>query len=402
MTTPAGLRQYYASGGPHATAVPGDYRYRTQDVLTGAAMGDYLPMEPQSFSDVINGGGTFAGSLNLIPGSPQQNKANITAITPRKAMLFVLQDGVPVWAGILWDWVPSTVLQVQVPVQAATLDFLLGRRIIETSLVYTSADVFDMARGIVQYAFGKGAGYQVAGLTYTTAMSGITASLTFDGTQNQDCLSALRTLVSTYGIEFHFRPYMTQGGSLQVSFDLGYPALGQPYPASGLAYSFPGNLLDYAFTATGSTGANRLIGSAQDTTASSSGTAFAGSAQDATDIGNGYPVTEEAVSPTGVTFTSGSQVSAYCAGLLPSVTATQLAPLVVLGNGQYPPLAVTQLGSYASVAFTSPLHPANADGSPGWTGTGRIVSWTCFPPTSQQAEHSQIQLGAMPFEGSTL
>ena len=352
---------------------------------------------------MINGGGTFAGSLNLASGSVQQNRANIAAITPRKAMLFTLQDGVPVWAGILWDWVPTTVLQVQMHVQADTLDFLLCRRIIETDLVYTSADVFDMARGVVQYAFSKGPGYQVAGVTYTTAMSGITGSLTFSGSQNQDCLSALGTLVSTYGIEFHFRPYQDQAGGLHISFDLGYPALGQPYPASGLAYSFPGNLLDYAFTATGSTGANRLIGSAQDTTASGSGEAFTGSAEDATDIGNGYPVTEEAVSPTGVTFTSDQQVSDYCAGLLPSVTATQLAPMVVLGNGQYPPIAVTQLGSYCSAAFTSSLHPANPDGSPGWTGTGRVVSWTVYPPSaSNQAEYSQLQLGAMPFEGASL
>jgi hypothetical protein len=404
MTTPQfDLRRFYASGGPFTTATASDYRYRTQDVLTGTGMGDYLPLEPQSFSDVINGGGTFAGSLDLISGSVQQNRANIAAVTPRKAMLFALQDGVPIWAGILYDWVPTTVLQQQMPVQAATLDFELGRRVIETDLVYTNADVFDMARGIVQYAFGKGPGYEVAGVTYSAAMSGITASLTFDGSQNQDCLAALRTLVSTYGIEFHFRPYMTQAGALQISFDLGYPALGQPYPASGLAYSFPGNLLDYAFTATGSTGANRLIGSAQDHTASGSGTAFTGSAQDDTDIGNGYPVTEEAVSPTGVTFTSDQQVSDYCAGLLPSTTATKLAPMVVLGNGQYPPIAVTQLGSYASVAFSSPLHPPNADGSPGWTGTGRVVSWVVYPPSaSNQAEYAQVQMGAMPFEGTSL
>jgi hypothetical protein len=365
-------------------------------------MGDYLPIEPQSFSSVINGGGTFTGSLSLIPGSPQQNRANIAAVTPRKGVLWTLQDGVPVWAGILWDWVPTTVLQQQLPVQAATLDFLLSKRIIDSDLVFANMDVFDMARGIVQYAFSKTPNGQVAGVTYSSAKSGIQASLTFDGSQNQDCLSALGTLVSTYEIEFHFRPYMDQSGNLRISFDLGYPALGQPYPASGLAYSFPGNLLDYAFTATGSTGANRLIGSAQNTTASSSGNALTGSALDETDIANGYPLTEEALSPTGVTFTTDQQVSNYCAGYLPSVTATQLAPMIVLGNGQYPPLSVTQLGSYASAAFTSPLHPANDDGSPGFAGIGRVVSWACYPPTSQQAEYLQVQMGAMPFEGSTL
>lgn len=410
MTTP-NLRQYYASGGPFGTAVQTDYRYLCTNVLSGTLLGDYLPVEPQSFSDVINGGGTFTGSLDLIAGVSQQaggenlaaqDAANVAAITPRKGMLWVLQDGTPIWGGILWDWVPTTILQWQMPVQGATLDFLLGRRIIETDLVFTNADVFDMARGIVQYAFGKGPGYQVAGVTYSNALSGVTDSLTFPGSQQQDCLSALGTLVSTYGIEFHFRPYQDQAGGLHLSFDLGYPALGQAYPASGLAYSFPGNLLDYAFTATGSTGANRLIGSAQNTTASGTGAAYTGSAVDDTDIANGYPVTEQVVSPVGVTFTSDAQVSAYCAGLLPSYTATQLAPLVILGNGQYPPVAVTQLGSYCSVAFTSPLHPAGAGGSPGFTGTGRVVSWQVFPPTSQQAEYSEIQLGAMPLEGALL
>lgn len=400
--TPGALQQFYASGGPFANAQASDYRYLATNIMTGTLLGDYLPMEPQSFSQVINGGGTFTGSLNLIPGSPQQNTANIQALTPRKAVIWVLQDGVPIWNGLQPDWVPTTILQNQLPVQAASMEWILGKRIINSDLVFTSADVFDMARGIIQFAFSKTPNGQVAGITYTAGESGITGTVTFDGTQNQDCLSALGTLVSTYGIEFSFRPYMDQYGNLRTNVDLGYPALGQPFPQSGLVYNFPGNLLDYEFVATGSTGANSLIGSAQSTDASGNSTALTGSAIDETDIGNGYPLFEAAVSPTGVTFTSDQQVSNYCAGLLPSVTATQLAPIVVLGNGQYPPLNITQLGSYASVAFTSPLHPAGPGGSPGFTGTGRVVSWTAYPPTSQQAEYAQIQLGAMPFEGAVL
>ncbi len=288
------------------------------------------------------------------------------------------------------------------PVQAATVEWLLSKRIIEEDLVFTNADVCDIARAIVQYGFSKSPNGEVAGITYSTVESGILATLAFDGSQNQDCLAALGTLVSTYGIEFNFRPYLDSRGNLRISYDIGYPALGQPYPQSGLAYSYPGNLLDYAFVATGSTAANRLIGSAQSTDAGGSGAAFTGSAIDGTDIANGYPLYEEAVSPTGVTFTSDTQVTSYCAGLLPSKTATQVAPVLVLGNGQYPPLSVTQLGSYASVAFTSPLHPAGPSGQPGWTSTGRVVSWTAYPPTSQQAEYAQVQIGAMPFEGGAL
>ena len=45
--TAANLQQYYASGGPFATARAGDYRYLTTGMLTGALMGDWLPFEPQ-------------------------------------------------------------------------------------------------------------------------------------------------------------------------------------------------------------------------------------------------------------------------------------------------------------------------------------------------------------------
>ena len=397
MTTPDPLRKL---GGQFASATPSDYRYLTTNLISGALMGDWLPLEPQSFSMTINGGGTFTGSLSLIPGSPQQNATNLAAITPRKAVLWVLQDGVPIWSGVLYDWVPTTILQQQLPIQGATMESILSRRIIDTDLVYTSADVFDMARGICQFAFSKTPNGQVAGITYSSAESGIVDTLTFDGSQNQDCLAALGTLVSTYGIEFSFRPYMDQSGGLHTNVDLGYPYLGQPYPASGLAYSFPGNLLDYEFTATGSTCANSLIATAQDP--GDTGVALTGTAQDATDIGNGYPLLEKAISATGVNFSTDSQLDSYAAGVLPSVTATQLAPLLVLGNGQYPPLNVTQLGSYASVALTSAMHPAGANGTPGFSATGRIVSWEAYPPTSQQAEYSQLQIGAMPFEGSAL
>ena len=64
-----------------------------------ALLGDWLPIEPQSFSRVINGAGTFTGYLDLLPGCPVQNATNIAAVTPRKACLWCLQDGVPIWNG---------------------------------------------------------------------------------------------------------------------------------------------------------------------------------------------------------------------------------------------------------------------------------------------------------------
>ena len=98
--------------------------------------------------------------------------------------------------GIQWDWIPQSVLQQQLSIQASTIDSILAHRIIDTDLVFTSTDVFDMARTIIQFALSKtpaGAGStaQVAGITYTQGPSGIVDTLTFDGTQNQFASDAL-------------------------------------------------------------------------------------------------------------------------------------------------------------------------------------------------------------------
>ena len=74
-----------------------------------------------------------------------------------------------------------------------------------------------MARGIIEFALtksppGAGSSAAVAGITYSQGMSGIRDTLTFDGSQNQLCSDALQQLVTTYAIEFAFRPYMDSGG----------------------------------------------------------------------------------------------------------------------------------------------------------------------------------------------
>ena len=106
------------------------------------------------------------------------------------------------------------------------------------------------------------------------------------------------------------------------------------------------------------------------------------------------------MSATGVAFNSDAQIDAYAAGYLPSVTATQVAPLRrprqrAATRDRRDPARLVCVGG-----LHQRLHPAKANGAPGFTGTGRVVSGQCYPPTAQQAEYAQIQLGQMPFEGS--
>ena len=301
------------------------------------------------------------------------------------------------WSGLVLDWQHQSILDGTLPLNCADLSYVLSKRVINTTLTYTNEDIFDIARNLVGYALGKTPNGIIANLTFSGGESGIKDSMKFESSQRQDVLSALNTLVSTYNIEWAFRPYQDAGGNFLTSFDLGYPALGVPFPQSRLVYQFPGNLLDYSFMAMGSQSANRVLTTAQNT--DNSGDTLTGRATDNYDLSAGYPLFELQTSASSGTWTSNTQVAAYATGYLPSVTDTQLTPLLTLPGGAYPAVSQTVLGSYAQVSLTSWLHPAKADGAPGFTGVGRLVGWTLTPSSAQQTENTQVQLGQMTMTG---
>jgi hypothetical protein len=115
--------------------------------------------------------------------------------------------------------------------------------------------------------------------------------------------------------------------------------------------------------------------------------------QDSIALAAGYPLLEDSGSLSTVTVTAQSQIDAFADGVLPSVTGTQLLPLLILGAGQRPAVSEVVLGSYCQFSATSPLHPAGDDGSPGLQLTGRVTGWTLYPPSSQQVESAWLQLG---------
>jgi hypothetical protein len=386
------------------------YRYLTTSLLSGKVQGDWLPVTAMNFSRLLSSAGTFMGSLNLISGSAiattpaarlaaARNQANLNAVTPRKSVLWIAQDGAWVWNGVIWDWNHMSILDGTLPLSAATLESVLAHRLITDTLTFTDADIFDIFRALIAYAAGKTPNGQIAGLTYSPARAGITDTLTFDGTQNQPVSDAVNTLAAAYGFEYGFRPYQDPGpgGGFHTSVDVGF-RLGRSLNDSGLSYVFPGNLLDYRFTATGSSSANTVHATATapaGAATATAGGALTGMASDATDLAAGFPLMEVAVSATGPGFTSGDQVAAYAEGYLPSVTDTQLTPMLTLGAGQHPGAAQISLGDFAQFTATSPLHPAGADGAPGFQGLGRVTGWTVYPPSASQAEYSWIQLGGM-------
>ena len=372
-----------------------EYRYISTDLMSGAVKGDWLPITPQNFARNINGTATFTGALNLTAGSLAERAAWVNAIEPRRTVLWVLLDGVPVWNGILWDWQPSSILDGTMPWTASTMDSLFAHRVISDDLTFTGMDVFDVFRGLASYAMGKTPNGNVHGITLGSSQAGISVTLTYTGTDMQYVSDAWAALITNYGFEYAFRPGLDLNGNLTTFLDLGYPELGQQFPHSALAYSRPGNLIDYVWNRTGSSSANKIIATGADTSSTGTGSAWTSqypAGYDLTDLGHGYPLLEASVALTTVDVTTQGQIDGYATGVLPSLTGTQLTPVLYLGNEQGPGVSQITLGSWAQIALTSPLHPAGPQGQPGYQGQGRVTGFTLYPPTDSQAEVTWLQL----------
>jgi hypothetical protein len=391
------------------------YRYVATNLLTGQLLADDLPVVVISASRHINAVGQISGYLPL-----QQNGGAgpfVSALTPRKSVLWILQDEFPVGGWIIWDTPHRSILDNQLPFQGKTLESLFTFRHITSALAYTNTDVFDIARALVAYGVnaavqGQNAG--VAGLVMQAGESGVldTLSLGVSNTlqappnvytgvyaTNQPVLDALITLAAADAFEFTFEPAVS-GTGFGWLLRLGYPALGQWNTPSPFALTFPGNALDYARPVMGSGAGNILI-----VTSASNGTgltflAAAPHGVDTADLNAGYPAQQQVVSWPGVGVTSQAQINAYADEQLGLYTAGTMVPTVTVGGGTEPLLRELGLGDLVNFAATSALDPA-VNGQPGLQLQARIAGWTLTPPAEKQSEQVVLALGALVGQVST-
>jgi hypothetical protein len=123
------------------------YRYLTTDLITGELLGDWLPIEAQSFSRTINTSATATVSLILNDDDKAANIANLAAVVPRKSVLWVLQDNAVIWGGPIWDWNHQSASDGTLPLGCSSMDSVMQYRVVSDTITYTNMDIFDMVRG---------------------------------------------------------------------------------------------------------------------------------------------------------------------------------------------------------------------------------------------------------------
>ncbi|WP_152626486.1 hypothetical protein [Streptacidiphilus carbonis] len=389
------------------------------DLVSGRVLADSLPLTVQSFGMQLNGNGSLSGSLALNELYSVNGPA-VAALECRRCVLWVLQDGYPVWAGVVWDWPDMSRQSGTLPISAQTLDSIWSHRLITDTLEYPQVDLFQAFIDLVRYGMSKQSSYIEVGVSPPAtrnaaylalvaatggvarlvvpsgpaAFSGIpwTASYTYsDLTQVS---STWQDMCASGNLEYAFVPGLDSTGNLAVFLRLAYLQMGRTAAASGYTLTYPGNVLDYGYQRTGSQSSNLVWATAPPNGGPLQWQSQYPHGADLPDLDAGYPLMESTVTWQGSVVRSQAQVDAFADGQVVLRSQAMTLPTINVGGGGHPMLRDIVLGDTTTLMATSPLHPPRSDGSPGLQQQVRVVGWTCYPPGPQQSEYTQLSTSA--------
>lgn len=391
------------------------YTYIATDLITGQVLDDDLPLNVQSFSMQLNGSGSLSGQLNLNEMYTVNTPA-VTALECRRAVLWVLQNGYPVWAGVVWDWPDQSRQQGTLPISAQTLDSVWSHRLITDTLEYPQVDLFQAFLDLLTYGMSKQSPYIEQGVSPAAtrnadylnmvAQSGGVARIVLPSGSAATCgvqwtasyvysdltqiSSAWSDMCASHNLEWAFVPGLDSSGNLAVFVRLAYLELGRPVSASGYSLTYPGNVLDYGYQRTGSQSANMIWAVAPPNGSQLQWQSAYPHGADLADLNAGYPLMESTVSWQGSYVKEQAQVDAFADGQVQLYSQAMTVPVVKVGGSATPRLRDITLGDSTMLVATSALHPPGDDGSPGLQQQVRVTGWTAYPPGPQQSEYIDL------------
>lgn len=368
------------------------YTYLTADLRTNQIIGE-LPLTAVEFDTVLNGIGTFAGTLNL-GDARVVNSDPLNVSLPARTALYVDRDGVLVWGGIIWyREKPLGGATVQTVIRAEEFgSYYLRKRRIQHDLNFSQVEQLEIARDLFRYA--SGAPMLVAdgtptfvipggdiGLTYgNEPASGILRDRSYAANENKPIWEALSQLGFVVD-GFDFMIDVSWVGTVPTkTLRLGYPRLGRTVAKSGWLFELPGNMTDYSYPEDGYQIATNiaLTGVGVDQTQISS------SASDQALIDGGYPALSDFES-------TDLSVQANLDGRAKALIASRAKPLamptLVVRADRDPVLGSYDIGDDTRVRITDDRYPNTLD------TYFRLVSIKVKPPDDTQAEEVQLMSG---------
>jgi len=206
-----------------------DYRILYADTATGTLLGE-LPVSSFSFSEGLNGAGSFSASMPLVTsteatlslsvGRPELTAANFQP--DGRTQIFVERDGSLVWGGMLWGFTADMGKQTAKISATGFLGYFM-RRLIVADATYAATEQTAIAWGLINTAqaassIGVVDGSTATGTVRDRAYEGVYATPVGEALQNLTRLNG--------GFDMRIRSYWS-GGSIVKSFETSFPQSGR-------------------------------------------------------------------------------------------------------------------------------------------------------------------------------
>ncbi|MFF7054299.1 hypothetical protein ACFY94_38675 [Streptomyces griseorubiginosus] len=335
-------------------ARPTRYTYYTADLATGVIT-DELPLYDVTFSTELNEAGEFRARLPL--GDPRITVHRPRELTePGRAALYVERDGVLVWGGVVWT-VKYTSADQHLEIGAAGfLSYFDHRRVLPAGfdpadlasahVSFTDRDQSDIARDLVAFAQEHTDG-DIGVRPESTALSGITRTLVYPGSDLKSTGEALRELASLeHGPDFVIDMAYGSDGRPVRRLRVGTPQLGRQ--GTPHVWEYGANLIGYAWPADGASTATRVFALGEQ----GEGGQLVAVVEDG---GTGRPLTETEVSY--VHLTDADLLRSQARSALAAVSAPVVLPELTVRADLDPVLGSYQVGDDALVVIKDVFFP---------------------------------------------
>lgn len=405
MLTPDLLRPAISLPEDFASDTPPEYTFLFCDLMTDQLLAE-LPMQGVTFSWELNGIGTLRGVVPINDDTTPQNP--IGATQPRRTVVYVERDGVPLWGGIIWT---RTRAPGGVEIQAAELLSYYQHRRLTTDTLSTDpavasgsayvpagsrlhADQRQMVGDLLTWC-ARWQGTPSFDLQYLLDPCGVTRDRTYPGSAEfpvvYDLILALSQVENgfDFGLDLGYYP-TTPGGYPPVRYRrvrVYYPRRGRTADVSHLSWWHgpEGNLIDYEWPedATGTATRTWALGDSEGLWAW---------ARDGDLINGGEPLLETVATYSGVTQTA--TLLEHAQADLAASRLAAVAPTFTVSATADPPLGTYEVGDEATFSIDPGVDPRWPDGM---SAIWRIVSAEVTVPDGGGAETVKLTVGA-PFD----
>lgn len=257
-----------------ASLTAGTYQFIFCDLLTNSII-SVLPMEKVTFTNQLNGAGTFTGELNMSDLRVQRLNP-LAATIPGRTALYIDRNGVLVWGGIIWQRRYSS-LGPNASGDPGCLT-LTGQEfwsyfkklLCNAGTFVSSQDQLATARGLIgtgtsvvsgnTYGGAQSSVYSNIGvLTPGATVSGVNRTVWHYSYELKPYADMIEELSAMDG-GFDFAIDVAWSGTTPTkTFNLGYPRRGRLAAGTGLVFNYPGNITDFDYDEDATGQATRLF-----------------------------------------------------------------------------------------------------------------------------------------------